>query len=98
MHKLQLSLEFLIDSSHTKNLQPFGDGEELQAEHGSAILTVKGAGENCREHNPNRGNNCSLSQHRVPGILPNTPFYKLLDCPNKSNLELVHFKYSMETG
>lgn len=98
MHKLQLPLEFPIASSHTKHRQPFGDGGKLQAEHGSSILTIRDAGENCREHNLSERNNCSLSQHHVPCILPNTAFYKLLDCPNKSNLELVHFKYSMETG
>lgn len=51
VHKLQLSLEFPSDSSHTKHVQPFGDGEKLQAEHGSATLTIRDAGENCREHN-----------------------------------------------
>ncbi|KAJ7406169.1 hypothetical protein WISP_135227 [Willisornis vidua] len=46
MYKLQLSLEFPIDSLHTITSQLFGDGEKLQMEHGSTILTIRDAGIN----------------------------------------------------
>lgn len=39
-----------------------------------------------------------FSVYPVLPALPNALFYKLLDCPNKSNLELVQFQDSMETS